>query len=454
MKKQVLMCAPFNTRSGYGDHARSIFYSIMDREDLEIKCVDVRWGSTPRNHLDANNPKHKKLLDTFIDGKNIKQPDVYIDIRIPNEFQTPARFNIGITAGVEADICSAEFVMGCNKMDLSIVTSEFTKQTFMRSIYDKVNDKTKQPEGVVQISKPMEVLSEGIDTDIYKPILDLGRSDDPFKKQIYDLIKENFVYLFVGQWGKGGYGEDRKNISVMIKTFLQAFSNFPNPPALLLKTNGADFSILDRKETIDKIRKIKDQFKGLDSLPNIYLLHGDLTIEQMALLYNLPKIKAMISCTHGEGFGRPLAEATCCDLPVIASNWSGQLDFLNPKQSVMIEGELKPIPDSLIWEPIIVKPGKWFNVNETDVVVKLRSFYKNHKSIKTNAKKLGLWNRSKFSLDAMANKFNGILNKVFESLENQPQPMSLKLPKLTKAGNKPKDSKPATIKLPKLKKVT
>jgi len=450
MKKQVLMCAPFNTRSGYGDHARSIFYSIMDREDLEIKCVDVRWGSTPRNHLDPKIPKHKKLLDTFFDGKNIKeQPDIYIDIRIPNEFQTPAKVNIGITAGVEADICSAEFVMGCNKMSLNLVTSNFTKETFMRSVYDKVDDKTKQSAGEVRISKPMEVLSEGIDTDIYKPIPDLGKSDDPFKKEIYDLIKENFVYLFVGQWGKGGYGEDRKNISVMIKTFIQTFANQPNPPALLLKTNGADFSILDKKETVDKIRKIRDQFKELDSVPNIYLLHGDLTLEQMALLYNLPKIKAMISCTHGEGFGRPLAEATCCDLPVIASNWSGQLDFLNPKQSVLIDGDLKLIPDSLIWEPIIVKPGKWFNVNENDVVNKLRLFYKNHKVIKANAKKLGIWNRSKFSLTTMAQNFSKVIDKAIEAIPETPKPMSLKLPKLKKS-----TPKPATIKLPKLKKVT
>mgnify|MGYP001165316656 FL=1 len=451
MKKQVLMCAPFNTRSGYGDHARSIFYSIMDRDDLEIKCVDVRWGSTPRNHLDPNNPKHKKLLDTFIDSKNIKvQPDIYIDIRIPNEFQTPGKVNIGITAGVEADICSAEFVLGCNKMNLNIVTSNFTKETFMRSVYDQVDDKTKQSQGEVRISKPMEVLSEGIDTNIYKPIPDAGRSDDAFKKQIYDLIKENFVYLFVGQWGKGGYGEDRKNISVMIKNFLQAFGNQPNPPALLLKTNGADFSILDRKETVDKIRQIRDQFKELDYLPNIYLLHGDLTIEQMALLYNLPKIKAMLSCTHGEGFGRPLAEATCCDLPVIASNWSGQLDFLNPKQSLMIEGELKPIPKSLIWKPIIVEPGKWFDVSETDIVRKLRFFKKNHKKLKHQAKLLGMNNRSKFSLTTMAKNFNLVIDKALSATPEAPKPMSLKLPKLKKKTN----SKPATIKLPKLKKVT
>ena len=450
MKKKVLMCAPFNTRSGYGDHARSIFYSIMDREDLEIKCVDVRWGSTPRNHLNSNIPRHKKLLDTFIDGKNIEQPDIYIDIRIPNEYQTPGKINIGITAGVEADICSAEFIQGCNKMNLNIVPSKFTQETFMRSVYDRIHNETNQKGGEVRLSKPMAVLSEGIDTDIYQPIPDAGRSDDPFKKQIYDLIKENFVYLHVGQWGKGGYGEDRKNIYVMIKCFIQAFANQKNPPALLLKTNGADFSLLDKKEIVDKINSIKDQFKSLDSLPNIYLLHGDLTIKQMALLYNLPKIKAMLSCTHGEGFGRPLAEATCCDLPVIASNWSGQLDFLNPKQSVLISGELAEIPKALIWEPIIVKPGKWFNVSEPDVINKLRLFHKNHKAIKANAKKRGLWNRSKFSLKTMAKEFNVIIDDAIKAIPETPKPMNLKLPKLKKKDSK----KPPAIKLPKLKKVT
>ena len=260
MKKQVLMCAPFNTRSGYGDHARSIFYSIMDREDFEIKCVDVRWGETPRNHLDSKIPKHKRLLDTFIDGNNIQQPDIYIDIRIPNEFQTPGKINIGITAGVETDIVSPEFIMGCNQMHLTLTTSKFTMDNFQRCAYDQKKEINGQEQsiGVVKVTTPMGVLSEGIDTTVYKPIKDAGKSDDPFKKEIYDLIKENFVYLHVGQWGKGRYGEDRKNIAVMIKCFIQAFANQKNPPALLLKTNGADFSILDRKETIDKINQVKE----------------------------------------------------------------------------------------------------------------------------------------------------------------------------------------------------
>ena len=454
MKKQVLMCAPFNTRSGYGDHARSIFYSIMDREDFEIKCVDVRWGATPRNHLDPNIPKHKRLLDTFTDGQNIQKPDIYIDIRIPNEFQNPATFNIGITAGVETDVVSPEFVMGCNQMNLTLTTSKFTKETFQKCGYDQMKDMpdgTKKSTGVLKIKTPMGVLSEGIDTTIYKPNKDAGKSDDPFKKEIYDMINESFVFLHVGQWGKGGYGQDRKNIAVTIKCFLQAFANQPNPPALLLKTNGANFSHLDRDDIKKKIQREKNKFKSADSLPNVYLLHGDLTLEQMSLLYNLPKVKAMLSCTHGEGFGRPLAEATCCDLPVIATGWSGQMDFLNDKQSTLIGGTLQAVPKELIWKPIIVEPSKWFCADEGDIIRKLRYFKKNHKKLKHQAKILGQVNRSKHSLEAMKKEFNQILDNIVSQIPKTPQAVSLKLPKLKK---KTEGKPSAKIKLPKLKKVT
>ena len=111
MKKFMLICAPVTSRSGYGDHARSIFYSIMDREDIDIKCIDVKWGGTPRNHLRPEVPRHKKLLDTFVNQQEIKQqPDVYIDIRIPNEYGNGGKFNIGITAGVETNVVSPEFI--------------------------------------------------------------------------------------------------------------------------------------------------------------------------------------------------------------------------------------------------------------------------------------------------------------------------------------------------------
>ena len=128
---------------------------------------------------------------------------------------------------------------------------------FQRCAYDQKKEINGQEQslGVVKVTTPMGVLSEGIDTSIYRPIKDAGKSDDAFKKEIYDMIDESFVFLHVGQCGKGKYGEVRKNIAVMIKTFLQAFANQPSPPALLLKTNGADFSHLDKDEVIKKIKQ-------------------------------------------------------------------------------------------------------------------------------------------------------------------------------------------------------
>ena len=452
MKKLVVMCAPFNTRSGYGDHARSIFYAIMDRDDLNIKCIDVKWGNTPRNHLNPEVPRHKKLLDTFIKPEALsEQPDVYIDIRIPNEFGNPGKFNIGITAGVETDVVSPEFLMGMNLMNLNIVPSRFTARTFQKCNYDQMQDTPdgeKQKIGEIKLEKPIKVLFEGVDTDVYYP-MDKYQIKSDFATELDELIKDDFAYLHVGQWTQGNYGEDRKNIPLMIKNFLKAFSNHPNPPALVLKINGANFSILDRYDVVKNINKIKDEFSQVDLKPNIYLIHGDLTIEEMSILYNHLKIKAFLTCTHGEGYGRPMAEATCCDLPVIASKWSGHMDFLTDKESLLISGFVKEVPKSMIWKPIIVEPSKWFNVNEADVVRKLRMFHKKYKLISKKAKRLGKKNRREFSLKAMAEEFNKILDEVLTSI---PSSVSLKLPKLKKVGNK--EDKPATIKLPKLKKVT
>ena len=451
MKRSVVMIAPFNTRSGYGDHARSIYYSIMDREDLDIKCLDVKWGSTPRNHLRPEVKRHQKLLSSFTTQDKItSQPDVLIDIRIPNEFMDGGKVNIGITAGVETNVVSPEFLAGMNKMSLNIVPSKFTADTFTKTSYDKMEDKPdgqKEKIGVIKNEKPIGVLFEGVDTDAYCP-----KQKHELEKGLYNdldkLIKEDFAYLHVGQWGQQGFGEDRKNIGVLIKSFLKAFSNIPNPPALVLKTNGANFSVLDKADIKKRIQHVKDMFEGVD-LPNIYLIHGDLTIEEMSTLYNHPKIAAFITCTHGEGFGRPMLEATCCDLPVIAPKWSGHMDFLTDAESMLIDGFLKPVPKSALWKPIIVEPSKWFDVNEADVVRKIRTFHKKRKLIQKKATRLGKANRRKFSLTAMAIEFNKIIDQALQSV---PQPVSLKLPKLKKVGGE--SSQPAIIKLPKLKKVT
>ena len=155
---------------------------------------------------------------------------------------------------------------------------------------------------------------------------------------------------------RGDFGEDRKNVSFLIKVFLETFRQVSekDKPALILKTSSAGFSILDREEILKKIQQIKDsvELNQGQTLPNIYLLHGELTDKEMNSLYNHSKVKAHVSFTKGEGFGRPLLEASISGKPVIASGWSGQLDFLDKENSVLVGGELKPIHESSVWDGV------------------------------------------------------------------------------------------------------
>ena len=218
---------------------------------------------------------------------------------------------------------------------------------------------------------------------------------------------------------------------------------------MILKTNGAAYSILDREECLRKINEIKSKFPNDWNLPNVYLLHGSLSPEEMNKLYNHPKVKAFVSLTHGEGYGRPLQEATMVGLPVIASGWSGQMDFLSQEDSMLLGGELKKIPNSQVWEDIIIPESQWFNVNETQAYKSLNYCFKNYNKVKEKSLNLMKVNRDKFTLNKMSEKLDEIMNKVH--IPDSPQQVGLQLPKLKKVDDK---SEPPKIKLPKLKKVT
>ena len=218
-------------------------------------------------------------------------------------------------------------------------------------------------------------------------------------------------------------------------------------PALILKTNGATFSTLDKADVLKKIKNVKNKFPSDWKLPNVYLLHGDLSKKEMNYLYNHPKVKAMVSFTHGEGFGRPLLEATMTGLPVIASGWSGQLDFLDRDKSLLIQGNFEKVPKSVVWQDIIIENSQWFTVDETSAYKAFNYVFKNNFDVKKNAKSLMNINRKKFTLNQMAEKLNEIVTPYIDKVPSQ---VKLNLPKLKKVGN----SELPKIKLPKLKKVT
>jgi len=443
----MLIQAPVATRSGYGNHARDLIESLIVMDKFDIKIMSLRWGDCSMNALDGTNPIHKEIQDRIIQpGQMTQQPDINVEIRVPNEFNKVGKYNIGITAGMETTLISPEWIEGCNRMDLIIVPSEHSKRTFLNSKWDKMQDLPdgqKQKVGEMKIEKPIEVLFEGADLKVYNKTDNIPETI----KSTLDGIKENFCFLYVGHWLKGEIGQDRKDTGMLVKVFLETFKNKSNPPALVMKTSGATFSIIDRNDIMNKIKSIKSEIVA-DTLPPIYFLHGDLTDEEMNGLYNHPKMKACPSFTKGEGFGRPLLEATFADKLVVASNWSGQVDFLDSNLSVMLPGKLNNVHDSAVWDKVILKESQWFTIDYSYASKTLMDIWKNFKNYKSRALKQGSQNRLKFTLDNMKKEFTDMVNKYIPEF---PKQVDLKLPKLKKVD---KTTEPQKLKLPKLKKET
>lgn len=416
MKPTLVFQGPVATRSGYGDHARDLLHSLYKLDKFDIKVVSLRWGQTPMDALNYDNEFHKWIIENIIPGVQEK-PDIFIQVTVPNEFQPIGFYNIGITAAIETTHSPIEWVHGCNRMDLIIVPSEHSKKSLIDSVYNEADRNSGQIISQHKVLKPVEILFEGFNesfgTDAVRTVSEL------------DTIKEDFAFLFVGHWLRGDLGEDRKNVGMMIKTFAMAFKNEKIKPALVLKTSSAGFSVLDREETIKKIKQALGKEYG--KVP-VYLIHGDLTEAEMNGMYNHPKIKAMLNFTKGEGFGRPLLEFSLSGKPILVSNWSGHLDFLK-SGAILLDGELKEVHSSAA-DQFLLKEAKWFNVNISEALTKMKDVFKNYDKYKPAAFQLGKQNKQNFSLEKMTKGFDVILDHYGIYSKVQPKFQTLQLPKL------------------------
>jgi hypothetical protein len=456
-KKTIVIAGSVMSRSGYGAHSRDIATALIRSGKYDVKIIPIVWGNTPLDALDVNNPDHRAIKDRIIPSQLTFKPDIFIHITIPNEFQKVGEYNVGITAGIETTVCRAEWIEGCNRMDLVIATSEHSKNVFVNSSYEKRDKQTNRVISHLTVNRPIEVLFEGIDFSIYDKV---NKSKTKIINTINE-IPEDFCFLFVGHWLQGEFGQDRKDVAGMIRTFLESFKrkSSKNQPALVLKTSQSGFSEPEKAQILEKIQKVKNMVRGsgwTQKLPPIYVLYGDLTDDEMNDLYNHKKIKAMVSFTKGEGFGRPLLEFTTTGKPVIASGWSGQVDFLHPEYSVPLPGKLTPVHQSAVndW---IIEGSQWFTVNYQMASQILSDVHKNYSKYLEKSRKHRKITKDNFSFEKMTEKLCEYLDKIEDYSKkivtnpknNTPQQASLKLPKLKKVDTST-SSVPKKIKLPKL----
>jgi hypothetical protein len=432
MKPLFIISSPFDTYSGYGARSRDIIKAIIATDKYDVKLISQRWGQTAWGFC-KDNPEWSFLQSHVLTTPQLpKQPEIWMQVTVPNEFQPVGKYNIGVTAGIETTVCAPEWIEGVNRMNLTLVSSNHSKKVFETSKFEKRNQQTNQLEGTIQLQKPIEVLFEGADLDVYKTI-----ERNQIQNINLDSIKEDFAYLFVGHWIQGDLGEDRKNVGLLIKAFYETFKNKSKKPALILKTALAGSSYVDREEILKRIKMIRKTVNSKD-LPNIYLLIGDFSDSEMNELYNHPKVKSMVCFTKGEGFGRPLLEFSLVKKPIISTNWSGHVDFLNKDFVTLLNGTLTQVHPSAA-NQFLLKDSQWFSPDQGQIGYYLKDVFENYKNYTEGAKRQAYRSKTEFSWDKMKETMDSLFEQYIPEF---PKEVTLKLPPLKK------------IELPKLNKIT
>jgi len=424
MKKVLALIGPADTKSGYGYRTADLFSAFVElyKDEFDIKFVSRRWGMLPFGALNPDNPNHKFLLDNAVSEEELGTPDIAVQVTIPNEFYKKGKINVGVTAGIETTLCSIPWIEGMNRMDYNLVSSNHSKQTFDRTVYQSNVD----PNVTVKVNSKIDVLFEGID---FKKLHTKKRSQKINK--MLDELPEEFIFLTFGRWLNGDMFQDRKNIGGTILAYLYAAANMEEDTLLLVKTN--DENEMLREEIQRKIEEVKSIFKANNpnsKVGKIKVLKGELTDVELTTLYSHPKVKCMALLTRGEGYGRPFAEFASFGKPVIAPNWSGHIDFLKSDEHPLVSGKLENVHPSVVWKDVIIPDSQWCTAdlpNSIGAFFSVRSDYKSHLTRSKKSKQRLL---REFSYEEMRKRLKVLFDK--NVINAQPITNTIQLPKLKK----------------------
>jgi len=391
---KVLLRAPLLTNSGYGVHSRQLFYWLYNKEGVDLTVECLQWGRTSwLLNSDYDNGIVGKIMEC---SKPITKDkyDISFQVQLPDEWDSNlAKKNIGVTAAVESDKCNPKWIDCCNKMDHVVVPSVFTKNVLKRS-------------GLLRTK--VSVIEEWFNT---KLMSNSAISKALSLNENYKKIDTDFNFLIVAQLTGQSREDDRKNLLNTLSWLCEEFKD-DKDVGIVLKTNFGKGTHIDksivRKFFSENLKTIRQS-----DFPKIHLIHGNLTSEEIAALYHHNKIKAYALATRGEGYGLPYIEAAASGLPIIATNWSGHLQFLDKDYFYPVDYELIDVAKSKIDNRIFVEGVKWANPSKDDFMKKARDVYENYSDAKNKAKVLKKNILHNYNSTAICKKYDKLFEEIF-----------------------------------------
>ena len=382
MKKRVLLRAPVLSISGYGVHSRQIFKWLESRDDFDVSVQVLQWGNTSwMINSDFEDGLVGRIMKKTSIDDNDEKYDISVQVQLPDEWDpSKAKINIGVSAVVETDVCNSSWLERMDLMDHVVVPTEHVKTTI---------------ENTGSVSTPIHVIPESYIESI---------DNKDIKETYLEGVDTSFNFLLIGQFTGDDPWNDRKNIFFTIKWFCETFKD-DTDVGLIIKVNHGRGIAIDRQLTKNTIKKLLSEVRKGD-FPKIHVIHGNLSPDEIAGLYKRSDVKGLISLTRGEGFGLPLLEAAASGLPVIATNWSGHLDFLNLGKFIPIKYNIIEIPKNRIDNRIFMPGMKWADPIEEDFKKKIKKLKDKHSLPKKWAEELSSKVREEFSLTAIIKKYN------------------------------------------------
>jgi glycosyltransferase involved in cell wall biosynthesis len=415
MRKKIIVRGPVLSRSGYGEQARFALRSLRKNEDrFDIYLINTQWGQTG---WVAQADEERQYIDyliqkTFHYTQNNGQFDISLQVTIPNEWEKIAPVNVGYTAGIETTKIAPQWVEKSMMMDKIIVTSNHSKDTLLKTEYQAYDKNTNQPVSKVSIKTPTEVVGYPVKlTD---------------KKDLNLELETDFNFLMVSQWGP------RKNTSASIQWFVEKFKDNPNV-GLIVKGFMRNNSTMDRLQTENMLKRIINP----EAKCKVYLIHGDMSDQEMMGLYSNSNVKALVSISHGEGYGLPLFEAAYTGLPIVTTNWSGHCDFLNmpekrrkkgakkKTETVMkpmfgsVEYTLGPIQKEAVWDGVLQADSMWSYADKNSYQAVLGDVVDNYSKYEEMAAKLKDWVKKEFEAEK---QYSAFANAVLPATEKAAEP--------------------------------